>query len=501
MAILVICTILALLTSLVKTQSADMFISVNPNTNMLIDVMGRERIFHGTNVVVKGEPFYPHGDDGPDSFTEDDMKLLQSLGLNTVRLGMMMPGYVPQRGEYNETYIETIGTIVKLAAKYGIYTLLDMHQDVFSPKLCVEGMPDWIVNTGDAKPFPYPLSEEPYKINPETGYPYPEDCAKLPWGNYYFAEASGQAFQNLYSNVDLNNPSFPYISDSDTLCQFHQLHQNLFTPWEKGTLYHSKPSRCRDHTSRHIFLFRNPLLLVPGIADKLNLEPAYDVLQKAIRQVDDQHAIFFEGVTWDFFEVGFSKVPGGAEYQNRSVLSYHYYEPPDFSKTLSFAARMNDLKRLKCGGFLTEMLVVDEGFDAMYEMFDLADKYKQSWQGWDYHRPPNAKNNQKWKGTVPNHIVVQNTSRTYPQAVAGNIQIYHFNKDTKEFSLSYRINPDCKSTLTEIYFNKEMHYPNGYQYSVSSNVHFSEQDYRIILSHIPAYFSPGDLIEFSISPK
>ena len=250
-----------------------------------------------------------------------------------------------------------------------------------------------------------------------------------------------------------------------------------------------------------IIFSRNPLLLVPGIADKLNLEPAYDVLQKAIRQVDDQHAIFFEGVTWDFFEVGFSKVPGGADYQNRSVLSYHYYEPPDFSKTLSFAARMNDLKRLKCGGFLTEMLVVDEGFDAMYQMFDLADKYKQSWQGWDYHRPPNADNNKKWDGTVPNHIVVQNTSRTYPQAVAGNIQSYHFNKDTKEFSLSYKISQDCQSTITEIYYNKELHYPNGYKYSLSPNIHISEQDYRIILSHIPAHYSPGDLIEFSMSPK
>ena len=61
---------------------------------------------------------------------------------------MMLPGYVPERGQYNETYIQTVGKIVEKAAEYGIYTLLDMHQDVFSPKFCVEGMPDWIVNTG-----------------------------------------------------------------------------------------------------------------------------------------------------------------------------------------------------------------------------------------------------------------------------------------------------------------------------------------------------------------
>ena len=32
--------------------------------------------------------------------------------------------------------------------KYGIYTLLDMHQDVFSGKFCGEGVPDWAVETG-----------------------------------------------------------------------------------------------------------------------------------------------------------------------------------------------------------------------------------------------------------------------------------------------------------------------------------------------------------------
>ena len=60
----------------------------------------------------------------------------------------MLPGYVPKRGQYNETYLEVIKSIVAKASKFGIYTLLDMHQDVMSPKFCVEGFPDWAVNTG-----------------------------------------------------------------------------------------------------------------------------------------------------------------------------------------------------------------------------------------------------------------------------------------------------------------------------------------------------------------
>ena len=75
----------------VKSQATDLFITVNPDTNMLLDSQGRERFFHGTNVVVKHKPFHPELNGySKDSFSEIDMKILQSLGLNTIRLGMLL---------------------------------------------------------------------------------------------------------------------------------------------------------------------------------------------------------------------------------------------------------------------------------------------------------------------------------------------------------------------------------------------------------------------------
>ena len=40
-------------------------------------------------------------------------------------------------------------------------------------------------------------------------------------------------------------------------------------------------------------------------------------------------SFFFESVTWDETEVGFEKVPGGDAYANRSVISFHFYDPPE----------------------------------------------------------------------------------------------------------------------------------------------------------------------------
>lgn len=49
--------------------------------------------------------------------------------------------------------------------------------------------------------------------------------------------------------------------------------------------------------------------------------------------------IFFEGVTWDDFGVGFEEVPGGNDYVNKSVLSFHFYVPPDIDLDSFFNAR------------------------------------------------------------------------------------------------------------------------------------------------------------------
>ena len=218
---------------------------------------------------------------------------------------------------------------------------------------------------------------------------------------------------------------------------------------------------------------------------------------------------------------------------NRSVLSYHYYEPPDFSKTLNFNSRKKDMERLKCGGFLTEMFTVGSGFDDMYEMFDLADQYKQSWHGWDYNRPnplPSSasdfrtsayrsssqpqkdhdyqmvktKDGGYLKVSKSGSIQVTDTTRTYPQAVAGFTDTYKFDKDSKAFNLSYRTNAACKSRMTEIYFNQAMHYPDGFDHELSPSegvsMSISEDGYRVILQHDEG-MAAGTTISFSMTPK
>lgn len=104
------------------------------------------------------------------------------------------------------TYLSILKNITQRAAKYGIYTLLDMHQDVLSEMFCGEGIPKWAVKDMPYwkwfKGFPQPLEKTPYNRTDAVGFPIRADCAKHGWTDYHIAEQTGRAFEALWKNVD-----------------------------------------------------------------------------------------------------------------------------------------------------------------------------------------------------------------------------------------------------------------------------------------------------------
>ena len=84
------------------------------------------------------------------------------------------------------------------------------------------------------------------------------------------------------------------------------------------------------------------------------MQNAYDLIAEKIREVDPDHNICFEPVTWlNNFRSGFSHPPGGNQHRNSSILCYHYYKPPTLNLKKFMKARMADINRLKIGGLLS----------------------------------------------------------------------------------------------------------------------------------------------------
>ena len=117
------------------------------------------------------------------SYTEEDARLMASMGYNIIRLGVLWAGLEPELGQYNMTYLDQVIIIVDTAEKYGLHPVLDMHQDVFNRRFCGNGVPDWVPQPPQFN-FPYPLEVE-YEVD-ESGYPSREDCDKIDWPAYHF---------------------------------------------------------------------------------------------------------------------------------------------------------------------------------------------------------------------------------------------------------------------------------------------------------------------------
>lgn len=408
---------------------------------------------------------------------EQDFVIMENLGLNVLRLGAMWPGIEPTRGTYNESYMRELATIVQTAAKHGVYTLLDMHQDVLSEQFCGEGIPAWAVfGDGEKKhfgAFPAPLGK-PYANDSTTGFPTRQDCAKLDWPEYYGAESTGAAYQALWHNVN-------GIRDSWAAMWAHVAQAFLGQSSVLGLELINEPFPGNP--------YNHPEIMVPWPnpknGDAVNMQPAYDVLNAAIRRVDPSRLVFFAGMTWDDAGAGFTLPPGGEDFANRSVLAYHYYEPPQFDVPAQFEAQVSAARRLKSGSMLTETCdptCTGGLFGRAGGVADGADRFLQSWATWEWKtfcRESNQTNHStsqngvwgscktgygpKWQGDLPANQ--SDYARTFAFAVAGTTEEMKFNSSSGDFTLKYNASTTCKLP-TEIFLSLQFHYPRNFTVAI-----------------------------------
>jgi len=201
----------------------------SPGGPYLYDAKGRVILLHGVNVVYKHAPYIAYPDPGePWNFDATDAAEMQRLGFNVVRLGIEWQALEPGSGgpnqpqvctpgapgnahEWNravaEQYLSHVAATVNLLARYGIYTLLDMHQDVYNQNFRGEGAPNWAVCTNNVP------------IVPEAGR----------WSNNYSNPTLQTAVAHFWSNDVVGNLQGNYDLVWKTVAQYFKN-----DPWVVG---------------------------------------------------------------------------------------------------------------------------------------------------------------------------------------------------------------------------------------------------------------------------
>jgi endoglycosylceramidase len=138
-----------------------------------------------------------------------------------------------------------------------------------------------------------------------------------------------------------------------------------------------------------------------------------------------------------------------------------------------------DIARLGGGWIMTEFGAAEDrkgDLYALHKSMQQADKHLQSWMYWQFKYyqdittcTPTGESLYNEDGSIVDHKL-RILSRSYPQAVAGSIESYHFEEVLGTFSMKYSLLADVSSgsAETEIYINRDMYYPHGAHVTVSA---------------------------------
>ena len=470
------------------TPNVPSFLS-SPGGPYLYDSQGRVVLMHGVNVVYKHAPYIAYPDPGePWNFDATDAAKMQQLGFNVVRLGIEWQALEPGSGgpnqpqictpgapgnahEWNkavaEQYLSHVAATVKLLAHYGIYTLLDMHQDVYNQNFRGEGAPDWAVCTDNVP------------IIPKGGR----------WSNNYSSPTLQTAVAHFWSNDVIGNLQGNYDLVWKTVAQYFKNDR-----WVVGYDPYNEPFSTETQTASEstftgqlecFYIGKGHATFLANGAGALTCPPGdpKNGVIPTIQAVDSHHLTFVEP---DIYWVTGGNIPSqlGPLPFKRVVFNFHVYcgdrspvtgNPTDLLRCLQSeetAASEQEITRLSMAsasqsagpaGFMSEFGATTSvplaGFDVEWAGLDELSWIYWAWKYYDDPTGSSAEGLVQPDGTYSPVVTV--LSRTYPQAVAGDPNSVIFNPFTGAFNMVYAPTESAHG-LTTISIAASEHYPNGW---------------------------------------
>ena len=461
----------------------------SPGGPYLYDANNRVVLLHGVNVVYKHPPYIAYPDRGkPWDLSAADAARMQSLGFNVVRLGLEWQALEPGSGgpnqpkictpgtpgdphEFNravaEAYLSHVAATVKLLSRYGIYTLLDMHQDVYNANFRGEGAPDWAVCTDGVPIVPTGGRWSNNYSNPQL-----DTAVHHFWTNDVVGNLQGQ-FDLVWATVASRFKNDPWVVGYDPYNEpFSTETQTAAESTFTGNL------ECFYTGTAHTGFLANGASPLECPADV----PSNGVIP-SIQAVDHRHLIFVEP---DIYWVTGGNVPsqlGPMPFQ-RIVFNFHVYcgdrspitgNPSNLLRCLQSeetAASEQDITRLSMSSqyqssgpaiFMSEFgattSIALAGFDTEWAGLN---QVGWAYWAWKYYDDPTGSSAEGLVLPDGNYSpIVTVLSRTYPQAVAGIANSVLFNPFTGAFNMTYA--PSLASHgATVIDIAASQHYPTGW---------------------------------------
>jgi len=462
----------------------------------LIDQWGRVVILHGVNAVYKHPPYELYADPGAAwDFSAADAARIAGLGFDVVRLGIVWqgiepgtlgpndpsictPGPVHDPHQWNaavaQAYLDKVARTVATLARYHVYTLLDMHEDVYSSAFGGEGAPLWAVCTDEL-----PIGHLPGRWSNTYADPALEAAVRHFWTNDVSGDLQGE-YLRAWQAVATRFADNPWVVGYDPINEPFTRAVTVTDPFN-GPTTDSDPEVAQELECLYTGLAHpgrsesdGSILTCPPQDPRIGLIPT-------IQRIDPNHAVFFEPDI--FTSRGRPNDVGPMDYPDL-VFNFHAYcgyrspvtgDPTDLAACAAQERRTMHLRTLErpditssaqpagpalfmseFGATSSEPLVAQIAADADF------DRVGWVYWAWKYYDDPTGSSNE---ALVLSSGALSPTAtalvRTYPMAVAGTPTSYSFDPSTAEFHLDYVANP-LATAPTLVYVPVAQHYPGGY---------------------------------------
>jgi endoglycosylceramidase len=476
----------------------------SPGGPYLYDQQGRVVFFHGVNAVYKLPPYELYPAPGKAwNFSAADASLMAALGFNVVRLGMTWSGLEPGTAgantpsicrsgtpgdphQYNQAvlarYLQHLDETIALLGQFHIYTLLDMHQDVYSQQFDGEGAPNWAVCTHGARTTDVPGR----------------------WSQNYATPAANAAYRHFWTNSVTGNLQGEY----DRVWAAVAAHFRT-NPWVLGYDPFNEPfsrslvTRGDEQFDTQLQCFYAGTALIGRPAHRgLAVCPAHDPAIGVIPRIlaaDPNHLIFYEP---DIFgNRGRPNFIGPMNLPNL-VFNVHVYcsyrsgltgNPTDtaacasqgmrtLAKRSASRSELASVPQPNGPAWFVSEFGATSNVTLLGRLTRQADRTLVGWTywSWKYYGDPTGSADEALVG--PNgrlRSTARVLARTYPQAIAGKPTSLSFDPGTGRFRLTYALDHAVRAP-TVIMVPTRIHYPSGYCARVSGGSVISGPDSQLL---------------------
>ena len=442
---------------------------IRANKLRFVDSKGRTRIFNGMNIddkLVNCTEFRYNLD-------EEFFKKYKARGFDIIRLAVTWQNLEPKMGEYNESYLKSIDSIFALAEKYGVYILLDMHQDLYSQNdgECVgDGAPSWAAITDGAKPrMPIFVWADGYFMGKWVRNEFDNF-----WNN---TEVAGRGLQDRY--CDLWQMLAKRYGDSPALFGFDLMNEpfpgsystkmfaRLVGGVAKTVLFNKKVDRVKliksavKRDTRSMLdciggdVIRDAVYRIDKIQQQFDQEKYTPFLNKttaAIREITPNGIVMMEQSYICNSGVKQSASPisvNGKREANQCFGPHAYdfsvdtplYQYANSSRVKAFFGEMRKTQlRLDVPVIVGEWGGCSDNTDTSWfghanELLDFFDEMQWGQMYWDYH------------GDDLDAPLMDMLCRTHPVAVAGKIESYGIDRKNNIFNLNFTADEKGESII------------------------------------------------------